>query len=887
MIWGVSYSPDGKASVRGGVCDLLPTVRSPHQSLLHPPSTPRQFLGLRTAGADFICSRASPERSPHRRRGSVEGRLPHSLTLLGGATLAGPTGIVTGPAGQRRRLALLALLALARERRMSRDKLLALLWPEADTDKARHTLSVALHALRSQLAEDAIEPIGEELHLNEGALACDVWEFEAAIAASDVERAVLLYGGPFLDGVHLSGDAEEFERWADLERARLAGLFVSALERVARQRHERGDHRIAVEVWRRLVALDPYRAAPTLGLMRALELAGDRAAALQHARVHATLLREELGAEPEAEIVRLTERLRSSAASLAAPVVVVPPAVDVKPAASTSAREHASPARSESGAAAPETKSREGPQSHPPTQRRFRLRAVVAVGLVVLATATAVIALRTATPVAARSRTPTPAIGSLAVLPFASAIPEDQYLGDGMSDELMARLGTIDGLRLVSRTSAFAVKGKQDDVREIGRRLRADAVLEGGIRRSSSRVRVNVQLVSTESGHRLWSDTFDRPLDDVFRVQAEIAQAVVTTLRPWLGESAAPKARPLTNDVVAYDHYLKARYLLTRGGTEVTEASLREALRLLTLALARDSGFAAAYAVTARAYIRLSDFVPPRELLFGVRQAALRALALDSTDIDTRIALGKVRMIYDRDWPAAEVELRRAIAMDSLSAAAHDAYSNFLYAARRFDEGLAQARIGLRLSRDELSDSAYALEEEMLSALDAAYRGDLPTAVNRLSSALQHAPNSTSIRWRLGLTLVVAGRAAEAIPHLERVRDRTRGALPFLTHLGFAYGFAGRRAEAEAILRELQHRGASAYVPKDQIAALHLSLGRRAEALDWLERAADDNHWWMYQISQTPMWFSLYDEPRFLKLVDRLGAPRPTRHPTVHSGSSG
>ena len=243
--------------------------------------------------------------------------MPFSLKLFGGASLAGADGPLSGSASQRRRLALLALLALSRDATLSRDKLTGYLWPDLDAERARHNLAVAVHALRSALGDDAIVTAGDDVRLDRRVLVCDVSEFESALDRGDVDRACGLYTGALLDGVHLGGDAPEFDRWAERERARLADRYASALERLADQRTERGQLKEAVEAWRRRVALDPYSERAALGLMRALERAGDRAGAIQHARIHTTLLREDLESDPDPDVTAFAERLRTAPAPAA------------------------------------------------------------------------------------------------------------------------------------------------------------------------------------------------------------------------------------------------------------------------------------------------------------------------------------------------------------------------------------------------------------------------------------------------------------------------------------------------------------------------------------------------------------------------------------------
>lgn len=235
------------------------------------------------------------------------------LRTFGGAALLDDDRVLTGTAAQKRRLALLALVAAAGARGMSRDKLGSLLWPESDQERARHSLSQWLFTTRRDLKAEDLFIGTTELRLNPDRITTDVGDFERALEAKDLEKAVGCYDGPFLDGFHLTG-AAEFERWADGERARLAACFEKALEAMASQRAATGDARGALDLWRRLAAADPYNGRVSLALMRAFEATGDIAGALTHARVHATLLKEELGAEPQPDVVAFAEQLRRAPA---------------------------------------------------------------------------------------------------------------------------------------------------------------------------------------------------------------------------------------------------------------------------------------------------------------------------------------------------------------------------------------------------------------------------------------------------------------------------------------------------------------------------------------------------------------------------------------------
>ncbi len=228
---------------------------------------------------------------------------------LGGAVVEREGAPAGGVAGQKKSLALLALLAPSGERGMSRDKILAYLWPETEPERAGHRLTQVLYALRRYCNAESLFLGSNELRLNPEVILCDVQEFSAARGAGDLERAVSLYGGPFLDGFFLSG-AAEFERWVDNERAGLANQHAEALETLAADAAARGDSRSAAQWWRRLAEQDPLSSRVTVHLMSALAAAGNRAAALEHAREYEALVRDELGAAPNPAIGALAAQLR-------------------------------------------------------------------------------------------------------------------------------------------------------------------------------------------------------------------------------------------------------------------------------------------------------------------------------------------------------------------------------------------------------------------------------------------------------------------------------------------------------------------------------------------------------------------------------------------------
>lgn len=234
----------------------------------------------------------------------------YTLRLLGGITLAGPDGPLSGRIAHRKRL---ALLALTRNRALSRDKLVAYFWPESDAERGRHMLSHCVYLLRKQLGEDVFVMAGDDIRLNPGAVRADVDAFEEAYARRDWKAAAGAYAGPFLDGFFLS-DAVEFERWVECERDRLARCYADALEALALGAERNGNAPQAVAWWHRLADHDPLDSRIAVRLMAALVAAGDRAGALRHGRRHAALLRRELELDPDPAVTTFLARLHAASA---------------------------------------------------------------------------------------------------------------------------------------------------------------------------------------------------------------------------------------------------------------------------------------------------------------------------------------------------------------------------------------------------------------------------------------------------------------------------------------------------------------------------------------------------------------------------------------------
>lgn len=409
------------------------------------------------------------------------------LTLLGGLRLEDADGPVVGRAAQRLRLALLALLSSPPGEPVPRDRLTAYLWPEKSDARARSSLSTALYDVRREFGESTIRTHGDDVSLDPQVIGSDVAEFTAALDAGDVEAAIECYAGPFLDGFFLSG-APDFEQWVDRERQRYERAYRDALEQLAERRAAVGDARGAAEAWRQIAVLDPFASRTALGYMAALEAAGDRATALQFARVHASLLEQELGTTPDPAVTALEDRLRRAPqppapaeppepAAPAAPAAPVGPAAQEQDPTSESVQPSADVGprpRDVSAAGSPEPQEPSPPglpghQRHPGRWMNGR-RVGVALAATVLILVFLALAIMPRGPGVDPSMAGTEPVIGVAVLPFANLTgdPAEEHIAAGLTEDILNALARIDRFRVPGVTSIAALEGLNLDLRQWG-----------------------------------------------------------------------------------------------------------------------------------------------------------------------------------------------------------------------------------------------------------------------------------------------------------------------------------------------------------------------------------------------------------------------------------
>jgi serine/threonine-protein kinase len=461
-------------------------------------------------------------------------------------------------------------------------------------------------------------------------------------------------------------------------------------------------------------------------------------------------------------------------------------------------------------------------------------------------------------------RIPVAAKRNVAVLPFvnASPDPDNEYLSDGITDELIDALTKVEGLRVASRTSVFALKGKPQDVRAIGALLGAAEVLEGTVRKSGNRLRITAQLSSTEDGRLLWSQRFDRQLDDVFAIQDEIARTIVDTLRATsFADLAEPVPRRYTESVEAYGLYLKGRYAWNKR----TQEGVNEAIQYFEQAIALDPQYALAYTGLADSYALHVDYrsVPVTEGLERAKVYARKALELDDTLSEAHASLAWCLFIYDWEWDAAAREFRRAIEHNPRYAMAHQWYAMLVASQGKVDEALVEAH-----TAQELDPASVSVRRTLGWAYFYARRYE--RAADHLAQAVAMNPTAEESYRVLGLTLVMQENYSEA-ERILREAVTLPGAGPYaIAALGYALARAGARSDAKALLAELEGRATSDYVSPVAFAMLTLGLGDIDATLRWAERAYDERRGWLAYLTVNPMLDPLRGDPRFQELVRRM-----------------
>jgi TolB-like protein/Flp pilus assembly protein TadD/predicted Ser/Thr protein kinase len=458
---------------------------------------------------------------------------------------------------------------------------------------------------------------------------------------------------------------------------------------------------------------------------------------------------------------------------------------------------------------------------------------------------------------------PAPAIQarhSIAVLPFEDLSPrkEYEYLCKGIPETLINALTNIDGLWVPARTSSFSFEGKREDIREIGRKLGVDHILEASLQVSGGRIRITARLVNVNSGSNIWSETYDREMENIFAIQDDIAKAIVGALEiKLLGERKEPLVKNFTADLRAYNLYLQGRFFWNKRTAE----DMKKAVDYFSQAVEMDPKYALAYAGLSDAHGVLPFYVPvaPKEAFSKAREAALKALEIDGSLAEARSALGFVYMYSDWDWKAAEAELRRAIQLKPGYAIVHQWYAELLSAMGRFEESLTEIRRAQEL--DPLSLISGSVE----ATIDI-FMHQYDRAIAQCRRTLDMDPNFDVAHVVLGFAYHQKGMNEDAEAELQKIRD------PLSMHRwNYSYPPPGKRDEALAMIDQMKQLWSRKEIRAYPIARLYAGMGDAAAALDWLAKSLEEREPYMIRLRVDPIFDGLHSNPGFEALLKKMG----------------
>jgi len=454
-------------------------------------------------------------------------------------------------------------------------------------------------------------------------------------------------------------------------------------------------------------------------------------------------------------------------------------------------------------------------------------------------------------------------VPALAVLPFTnmSEDKEDEYFSDGLSEDVINALTKIPGLRVTARTSSFAFRGKELEIREIGARLAVDKILEGSVRRAGNRIRVTAQLINVSDACHLWSERYEREVTDVFAIQDEISQAIAGKLRVGLGQERQTSRRP-TENLEAYNLYLQGRHHLAKW----TPEGFARAKECFEKTVALDPGFALAYDALSELYWYLGffGFIQPKEAFSVGIWAALRAVEIDDTLAETHALVGMYRKELDYNWPEVHREMKRALELNPSSPTVR---------LRIALSGL----MPLGRLKESVEALKFVIESDPLSLFNRWWLAIMCYLARDNDHSLEQAqfiididPSYYAGHWMRGMICLDKGMLREAIAEFREAVTLSGNIPLMLGMLGWALGSAGEAGEANAILDRLSEISRAAYVPPCCFAWIHIGLGHVDDAFAWMDRAIDARDPMIMPIKSYPFLDPLRTDPRFHALLRKM-----------------
>ena len=457
---------------------------------------------------------------------------------------------------------------------------------------------------------------------------------------------------------------------------------------------------------------------------------------------------------------------------------------------------------------------------------------------------------------------------SIAVLPFEnrSRDEDDEYLSDGVTEDIISALAKVEGLRVTPRASAFRFKGESTAVRQVAEKLNVGCVLTGTIRRAGSRLRITVELIDAAEEAQMWSERYDRVLEDIFDIQDEISQAIVNQLkRKLVGAAASPGATRRTADFEAYRLYLQGRHNVVK----FSESGIRQGLSCFERALATDSNYPEPHAGLAEAYALLGmlGYARPADVMVKAKAEAVRALGMDETSADAHTSLGFVRKCYDWDFAGAEQSYRRAVELNPADPITRVHLGALLGETGRPVEGVAELRTAVQL--DPLSPYV-----NRLLCLLLLYARDFEAALDQARKTLDIDPAYFPIRWEMSTAWRFLGRPDEALGTIEAAVSLAPKDPFTLGWLGTCQAIAGHQEEALRTIDKLKDLRAKRYSAASPIAWVYVHLGDFNQAFQWLDTAFEERDSVLVILKQYP-WpsESFRQDPRYQELLRRIGFP--------------
>jgi TolB-like protein/Flp pilus assembly protein TadD len=455
-------------------------------------------------------------------------------------------------------------------------------------------------------------------------------------------------------------------------------------------------------------------------------------------------------------------------------------------------------------------------------------------------------------------------VDSVAVLPFVmtGATADSEYLTDGITESLINGLAQLQGLRVTARSVVFKYKNKDVDPQQAGRDLNVKAVVTGRVAVRGGQLVINAEIMNVADGTQLWGNGYSRPTADLVTVQDEIAGEILDKLRPRLsGEDKKRATKHYTDDSAAYQLYLQGRFHSNKG----TIDGYKKALDYFQRAIDQDPKYALAYAGLADSYLMLGSYFV--EAINDSKAAAVRAIEIDPNLAEAHVSLGQIKLWLDWDWPSAEREFKRGIALNGNSALAHNQYAMYLATLGHLTDAIAEVKRAQEL--DALSPIVNAdLGWYLL------YASQQSDAILQFRKTIDLDGNSVSAHRGLGIALSEDGRHDEAVAELKKAVALSENSPVVMGHLGAAYAKQGRKVDADAVLKSLQTMAVRQYVSSTAVALVYAAEGDKPKALEWLEKAFDEHDFAVAQIGIAPWFRALRGEPRFQKLIEKLNLPR-------------